>query len=459
MWPRKKHRSIEEIANIINRYIELTGYEKRELIEDFYVRYCQTDKANNYAKFRFYCPEHECLFEKVLAKISHEDSACWQFCPKCGRERGAAKQRIGEDEFDRRALSLGFRRITEYKLYKNNTTSLELEFIATGLRTVSTRAELQRGRFTPYVKSFFQAAVLAVLQGAIINHVPVTIRPEWLSYKNPRTGAFARLEIDIFYHDLNFGLEVDGDQHEYFIPEIHKTEQDFEDLKKRDKFKNQQYKKVIGHHLLRLKQADIRPYDVFKSASRQKDESSALIERIYQAVLPQLLVIAPNTRVHSLTETIQNLEKDFVRKISLTVPGIEKAKKICTDKGWIFIDVLPVYGYVRDKFHFLVRCNRGHTITKSLGNLKNHGCRECQSEDSRNRQSHSPEVLLRRLKVANFTPISREIEKYKNNKSKIDVTCDICGLKPKNPTTLDHLIKRGCPHCRELAKSKITENL
>lgn len=60
------------------------------------------------------------------------------------------------------------------------------------------------------------------------------VRPSWLV--NPKTGR--RLELDCYNEELNIAGEYNGIQHYKYTPPIfHKTEEDFEEQKYRDKIK------------------------------------------------------------------------------------------------------------------------------------------------------------------------------------------------------------------------------
>jgi very-short-patch-repair endonuclease len=58
-------------------------------------------------------------------------------------------------------------------------------------------------------------------------------RPDFLKYNKGRN-----LELDLYCVELNLAFEYDGRQHRTYIPHFHKTEQEFEELQKRDIWKD-----------------------------------------------------------------------------------------------------------------------------------------------------------------------------------------------------------------------------
>ena len=62
------------------------------------------------------------------------------------------------------------------------------------------------------------------------------LKPDWL--KNPRTGY--NLELDISYLDLNFAIEVQGQQHSQFTSRFQKTQEDFIYQQYKDNYKAEQ---------------------------------------------------------------------------------------------------------------------------------------------------------------------------------------------------------------------------
>ena len=61
-----------------------------------------------------------------------------------------------------------------------------------------------------------------------------SIRPAWLT--NPKTGR--RLEIDCYCRELRLCVEIDGEQHNKYLPFYHGTYQKFLEMRERDVMKN-----------------------------------------------------------------------------------------------------------------------------------------------------------------------------------------------------------------------------
>ena len=59
------------------------------------------------------------------------------------------------------------------------------------------------------------------------------VRPEFL--KNPKTGRC--LEIDCYNDKLKLGVEYNGMQHYIFVPQYHKSKEDYQQQVYRDKLK------------------------------------------------------------------------------------------------------------------------------------------------------------------------------------------------------------------------------
>jgi hypothetical protein len=74
-----------------------------------------------------------------------------------------------------------------------------------------------------------------------------TKRPNFL--KNPSSGR--NLELDGFNEDLKLAFEYNGEQHYKFPNTFHKTEEEFNNQVKRDKFKAKKCKE-LGIHLIEI---------------------------------------------------------------------------------------------------------------------------------------------------------------------------------------------------------------
>ena len=82
-----------------------------------------------------------------------------------------------------------------------------------------------------------------------------TIRPNWLV--NPKTGR--KLELDGYCADLRSAFEYNGKQHYTYPNSFHKTEEDFDNLVERDKYKMKTCQDY-GVNLL------VIPYDISNEA-------------------------------------------------------------------------------------------------------------------------------------------------------------------------------------------------
>jgi len=84
-----------------------------------------------------------------------------------------------------------------------------------------------------YKKYYRENEVSIILDKLYPNKFKRNYRPKWL--KNPKTGW--PLELDFFSKKLMVAIEVNGRQHYEYSPPFHKTENDLEYAKKKDKFK------------------------------------------------------------------------------------------------------------------------------------------------------------------------------------------------------------------------------
>lgn len=85
-----------------------------------------------------------------------------------------------------------------------------------------------------------------------------SVRPDWLN--NSETGK--NLELDMYNDKLKLAVERDGEAHYKYIPFFHKSVEDFEKQKDRDRVKDELCKK-IGITLIRV------PYHIKKDKLKE----------------------------------------------------------------------------------------------------------------------------------------------------------------------------------------------
>ena len=76
------------------------------------------------------------------------------------------------------------------------------------------------------------------------------VRPDFLKYNKG-----ANLELDLYCSELKLAFEYDGRQHREYVPHFHKTEEEFEELQKRDIWKDARCKEQ-GIRLIRIPDID-----------------------------------------------------------------------------------------------------------------------------------------------------------------------------------------------------------
>jgi len=72
-----------------------------------------------------------------------------------------------------------------------------------------------------------------VLKELYPTHTFSKVRPYWL--KNPKTGK--ELELDFYNEELKIAIEYNGIQHYQFVPDFHKSQEDFANQLERDEYK------------------------------------------------------------------------------------------------------------------------------------------------------------------------------------------------------------------------------
>ena len=103
-----------------------------------------------------------------------------------------------------------------------------------------TKRTIQKGSWCPECKSTSKLEQICKrIVELLFNEEFIRIRPKWLSSEETK----GNLEIDIYNEKLKLCIEVNGKQHYEYIQFFHRTEENFIELQKRDKIKEQLIKK------------------------------------------------------------------------------------------------------------------------------------------------------------------------------------------------------------------------
>lgn len=109
------------------------------------------------------------------------------------------------------------------------------------------------------------------------------VRPKWLKYKTHP------LELDGYSEERGIAIEYDGIQHQQYTPIFHKSEEDFEEQKKRDAFKDKKCAEM-GILLLRIPDISMPNHEKMKAHIAQIAQEKAMpiaLNPEFQAMLDE----------------------------------------------------------------------------------------------------------------------------------------------------------------------------
>lgn len=310
---------------------------------------------NNRTKLLFRCENVGCgnVYRKPLGKFH-------QGCTVCGYKEAAQRRRLNKADFEERFRERGYKLLSPYKLYKNNRSPLRIE------DEFGRVHETTLGRFSemsPCIpsRSILEFAVKTVVEDMFFPFIFQTVRPKWLE----------GLEIDLYNRYLNIAIEVDGIQHIEFTPRFHKSKRDFEAQVDRDERTNELCSRNLVQ-LLRINVLQLK-YRGAKDILRK-----GFVEDIYNHILDGVQLNGINVR--PLQEIIGE-ERLFLNCVG-NKPIVKKSVQVCDEYGWDYIEIIPLSCSRKANYLVGVLCKkRGHYSQKTIGNLKNHGCRECVTLD------------------------------------------------------------------------------
>ena len=263
-----------------------------------------------------------------------------RWCPVCGIERGAQKQRSGIEEMKTLAQARGGKCLSD--VYINTDTKLKWMCSKEHIWEAIPDA-VKRGTWCPVCNTSKSENICRIFFENIFNNKFPPSWPDWLRNKSGQV-----LQLDGYCETLGIAFEYQGIQH--YSPDTYlgqKSKISFQKLQEHDEIK----KKLCRNHGIKLFQI---PYLVLEKANLKEKVSS--LRKFIKRDAKSLRMLLPN----NIEYIVVDADKIYTNnEIEIILSAIQS-------KGGNLLEGK----YEGGKSLFKVRCNRGHIWYARADHLK-----------------------------------------------------------------------------------------